>query len=297
MRRRLELLAPAKINLTLEAIGRRSDGYHELATIMQTIDLCDAVTIEPAETVSVEFGGEAAAGVPSDPEVELAQRAATLMSAWRKEPGGARILIEKRIPAGAGLGGGSSDAAAVIRGLNRLWGLDRDPKSLARSGAQLGSDVAFFIYCGSALCRGRGEMVDPLTDARAPAVTLFIPKERMANKTATMYSLLEKSDYTAGTATRGMADDIAIRGEVLLDGRNVFDRHAPRFGEGVAVAMDACNRAGFEVHLAGSGPAFFALKPRAALPAREAGLMEYLGIDAREHAFLGRDAALEVKET
>jgi 4-diphosphocytidyl-2-C-methyl-D-erythritol kinase len=297
MRRRLELLAPAKVNLTLEAIGRRSDGYHELATIMQTIDLCDTVTIEPAETLTVEFAGEAAGGVPSDPADELAHRAASLMAGWLKEPKGARIRIEKRIPAGAGLGGGSSDAAAVIRGLNRFWDLDREPKSLARSGAQIGSDVAFFIYCGSALCRGRGEMVDPLADARASAVTLFIPKQRIEDKTATMYSLLERSDYTAGTATRGMADDIAIRGEVLLDGRNVFDRHATRFGDGIAVAMDACRHAGLEVHLAGSGPAFFALQPMAALPDREAGLMEYLGIEVRQHAFLPRDAALEAKET
>ncbi|HXH23022.1 MAG TPA: 4-(cytidine 5'-diphospho)-2-C-methyl-D-erythritol kinase [Dehalococcoidia bacterium] len=294
---RLELRAPAKINLTLEVIGRRPDGYHELATIMQTIDLCDTVCIEAADSISIEFRGERAADVPFDPRQELAHRAADLMSGWLKAPRGARIVVDKQIPAGAGLGGGSSDAAAVLRGLNALWGLGRDAKSLARSAARLGSDVPFFIYCGSALCRGRGEIVDPLTDGRAAAVTLFLPKERIENKTATMYSLIQKSDYTAGTATRGMADDIAVRGEALLDGRNVFDRYAWRFGESVAVAMDACNRAGFEVHFAGSGPAFFALRPREELPPREAALMEYLGIEVRQHSFLPKEAALAVKET
>ena len=296
MTRRLELLAPAKINLTLEVIGRRADGYHEIATVMQTLDLCDAVTVEEADAISVEVSGPAAGGVPADREDELAYRAAVRMAAWLKGPRGARITLEKNIPAGAGLGGGSSDAAAVLRGLNQLWGLGREPKSLARLGAQLGSDVPFFVYCGSALCRGRGENVDPLADCRAPGVTLFLPPERIEAKTASMYSLIERSDFTAGTATRGVADDIAMRGEVA-DAKNVFDRHAARYGEKLPVAMEACNRAGFEVHLAGSGPAFFALRPKADLPPRELALMAWLGIEVRECAFLPREAALCIVES
>lgn len=295
MPRKLELLAPAKVNLTLEVLGKREDGYHEVATVMQTIDLCDRVTIEDAGELTLEVGGPAARGVPLDAADDLAYRAATRMAYWLKEPRGARIRVEKNIPVGMGLGGGSSDAAAVIRGLNLLWDLGREPASLGRSAAELGSDAPFFIHGGSALCRGRGERVDPLADCRPLELTLFLPSETPPGKTAALYREITSDDYTAGTATRGVVDDIAMRGEVT-DVRNVFDRHAARFGEKVVVAMEACNVAGFEVHLAGSGPAFFALRRASDLGARERGLMEYLQIEVRQARFLGRDEALSVRE-
>ncbi len=293
--RAIEVLAPAKINLTLEVLSKRRDGYHEIATVMQTIDLCDTVTLEDAAEISVEFQGEAAEGLPEDREQELAYQAATRMSRWLNEPRSVRISLHKRIPAGMGLGGGSSDAAAVIRGLNVLWGLNRESASLKRLAAEIGSDVAFFVYCGAALCRGRGEIVDPLPDGRAAHVTLFLPKERLADKTATMYGLLSRSDFTAGTTTRGVVDDIVMRGEVI-DAKNVFDKHAGRFGERLPLAMDACSRAGFDVHLAGSGPAFFALRPKSELPARELALMEWMEIEVRECTTLGREASLRIRE-
>lgn len=296
MSRAIELLAPAKINLTLEVLGRRRDGYHEVATVMQTIDLHDTIRIKAADGISVEVTGEAAAGVPADPENNLAHRAAVRMAYWLKEDRGAKISIEKRIPAGMGLGGGSSDAAAVLRGLNGLWRLGRGPDSLARSGAELGSDVPFFVYCGSAFCRGRGERVDPLADCKPSPVTLFLPSQGMEGKTAKMYSEITPSDFTDGTTTRGVVDDIAMRGEVMAGSRNVFDRHADVFSEKVPVAMDACNRADFEVHLAGSGPAFFALRRLEELPARERALMDFLGIRVIERSFLGREACLRVQE-
>lgn len=295
MRRTLELVAPAKINLTLEVLHKRDDGYHELATVMQTIDLCDRVRIEDADEISLQVMGPAAGGAPADVTQDLAHRAAMRMAYWLKEPRGARIRVEKHIPAGRGLGGGSSDAAAVIRGLNLLWGLDREPSSLTRSAAEMGSDAPFFIHGGSALCRGRGEKVDPLADCRPADLTLFLPAETIEGKTAALYAEITRDDFSAGTTTRGVVDDIAMRGEVT-DVRNVFDRHCAKFGENVAVAMEACNVAGFEVHLAGSGPAFFALRPKSQLGARELGLMDYLRIDVREHRFLSREDALAVRD-
>jgi 4-diphosphocytidyl-2-C-methyl-D-erythritol kinase len=293
--RAIELLAPAKLNLTLEVLSKRGDGYHEVATVMQSIDLCDTVTIEPAREISLDVMGEAAAGAPSNREEDLAFRAAKRMVYWLKEPRGARIRVHKRIPAGLGLGGGSSDAAAVMRGLNTMWGLGREPASLARSAAELGSDAAFFVHCGTALCRGRGELIDPLPDAQPARLTLFLPAETIESKTAVMYSGISRDDYTAGVESRGMVDDVVMRREIV-DVHNVFDRHVERFGEKVATAMEACRRAGFDVHLAGSGPAFFALNPLSELPARQAALMGYLGIQVRECTFLGREAALRVRE-
>ncbi len=234
--------------------------------------------------------------MPPDPEQDLAYRAAARMAYWAREPAGVKITLEKHIPAGMGLGGGSSDAAAVMRGLNQLWDLGRDAASLCRTAAELGSDAAFFIHCGTALARGRGERVDPLVDCKAGLVTLFLPTETLPDKTAAMYRHLTVADYSAGTSTRGMIDDIAMRGALVTDGRNVFDKHADAFGDNLPLAMEACARAGFEVHLAGSGPAFFALRPPAELAARELGLLEWMGIEVRECGFLGREEALRVRE-
>jgi len=159
----LELLAPAKINLTLEVLKRRDDGYHEVATLMQTIDMCDRLRIEPANTVALQLGGDALAGVPLEGPGNLAYRAAlALMEEAGDMALGARIILEKRVPAGSGLGGGSSDAAAVLRGLNRFWGLDLELEALSAVAARVGSDVSFFLHCGTAECRGRGEAVNPL---------------------------------------------------------------------------------------------------------------------------------------
>jgi 4-diphosphocytidyl-2-C-methyl-D-erythritol kinase len=291
----VEVLAPAKINLTLEILSKRADGYHEIASVMQTIDLCDAITVEDAEDITLEVTGEAVAGAPPDPEQDLALRAARRMAYWLKEARGARIRVHKRIPAGMGLGGGSSDAAAVMRALNVLWGLGRDQSSIARSAAELGSDAPFFVYGGTALCRGRGEVVDGLPDARPATLTLFLPPDTLPAKTASMYAGITKDDFTAGVESRGKVDDVVMKRDIV-DVRNAFDRHADRFGEKVAAAIEACRLAGLEVHLAGSGPAFFALAPLSALPAREAGLMEYLGIQVREHHFLPREDALRISE-
>ncbi|HEY7270772.1 MAG TPA: hypothetical protein VH951_13185, partial [Dehalococcoidia bacterium] len=262
---------------------------------MQTIDLCDTVTVEEAGAVTLEVAGPAAAGVPQDIERDLAFRAAQRMSYWLREPRGARIRVEKRIPAGLGLGGGSSDGAAVMRALNLLWDLGRDRASIARSAGDLGSDAPFFAYCGTALCRGRGEVVDGLPDAQPATLTLFLPQETLPDKTASMYAAITKDDWTAGVESRGKVDDVVMKRE-MADVRNVFDKHVDRFGEKLSAAMEACRFAGIEVHLAGSGPAFFALAPKSALPAREAGLMEYLGIEVCEQHFLSREEALRVRE-
>ena len=153
------LEAHAKINLTLEVLGVRSDGYHDLRSVVVPVPLHDDVVLEPADGVSV--------GMPGDlpQEKNLAWRAA---QALRRATGctqGVRIRIVKRIPAGAGLGGGSADAAAVLTGLNELWGLGLTQSRLCEIGATVGSDVPALALGGAVLMEGRGERVTPLADS------------------------------------------------------------------------------------------------------------------------------------
>ncbi|MCZ6636536.1 MAG: 4-(cytidine 5'-diphospho)-2-C-methyl-D-erythritol kinase [bacterium] len=151
----------AKVNLGLKILGRREDGYHDLVSIFQTVDLHDRLTFEPAEGGQIDL-------ICSDQslptgEENLIYRAVVLL---REETGvdrGVRIHLEKQIPVGAGLGGGSSDAATTLRALNRLWRLHLDARVLHRLAESLGSDVPFFLRPGTALATGRGEQLDYLS--------------------------------------------------------------------------------------------------------------------------------------
>jgi 4-diphosphocytidyl-2-C-methyl-D-erythritol kinase len=195
----LELIAPAKLNLTLEVLGGRPDGYHEIASVMQTIDLADHLRLEPADGIVLVATGDEAGALPEDAESNLAYRAAVALRYAAGRPDlGARISLDKRIPAGAGLGGGSSDAAAVLRGLNRVWRLDLDVPMLTRIAERLGSDVPFFLHGGSARVGGRGEAVDPLPDVEAFEAVLLLPRLEPDDKTARMYAALDDAGSGSG---------------------------------------------------------------------------------------------------
>jgi len=155
----LAVAAPAKINLFLELVARRLDGYHEIESVMQLVDLCDRVHLRKSRRgirLTVR-GAELPAG-----RGNLAYKAAALLLAAAGEPGGVEIRLEKRIPVAGGLGGGSSDAAAVLAGLNRLYELGHSREALQRLALQLGSDVPFFLGSSLALAGGRGEVLTPL---------------------------------------------------------------------------------------------------------------------------------------
>lgn len=164
--RSYSLIAPAKINLYLEIIGDRPDGYHELAMVLQSISLADQIDIRPIEidTIFVQCDN---AAVPND-NTNLAYRAAALMVQQFPEAmaqyGGVEITIKKRIPVAAGLAGGSTDAAAVLVGLDLLWQLGLTKAELELLAAQIGSDVPFCIKGGTALATGRGEVLSPLVN-------------------------------------------------------------------------------------------------------------------------------------
>jgi 4-diphosphocytidyl-2-C-methyl-D-erythritol kinase len=281
---RVSTLAPAKINWTLEVLGRRSDGYHEVRTVYQTISLCDRVRVSPADglelalRVSQGRGTDALAEVP--PSENLAYRAAELLwEASGRQPRGARIKLEKVIPAGAGLGGGSSDAAATLRALDRLWGLGLSSAELAQLGARLGADVPFFLFGGTALGRGRGEEVTPLPDVPSQRLLLVVPRRRTTGKTAAMYAGLRPEHFGDGGASERVA--AAIKAGVTPsddDIHNVFEAVAAEALPEAASAAEHCRRLGLRPHLAGSGPAQFALLRSDAESAREALAAERLDV-------------------
>ncbi|UFJ40533.1 4-(cytidine 5'-diphospho)-2-C-methyl-D-erythritol kinase [Brevibacillus humidisoli] len=157
---RISVKAPAKINLTLDVLSKRADGYHEVEMVMTTVDLADRVDLTLLESDEIHLDCSASF-VPVD-ERNHAYKAAKLLQERYGVQKGVRMYIDKQIPVAAGLGGGSSDAAAALRGLNMLWGLDLSLDELASIGAEIGSDVPFCVYGGTAFAQGRGEIVTPL---------------------------------------------------------------------------------------------------------------------------------------
>jgi len=169
---------------------------------------------------------------------------------------GARIRLDKRIPVAAGLGGGSSDAAAALRGLNKLWKLGRSDAQLAEAGAGLGSDVPFFLYGGTALAEGRGERVTPLLAPPPVWLVLLAPPFELPAKTKRMYAALTPTDFSDGSRTEALVGRIRGGGPVDDSGLyNVFERVAYEVFAGLDAYRDALLMAGARhVHLAGLGP-------------------------------------------
>jgi len=254
---RLRLMAPAKINWTLEVLGRRPDAFHNVKTVLQTIDLCDSLEIETAAELTLEATGE---GLPP-PEENLTIRAARLLRETTGYRGGARMRLAKNIPVAAGLGGGSSDAAAALRGLDRLWGLTLPPEQLVELAAEVGSDVPFFLRGGTALAEARGERITPLPDAPSTAILVIVPPLSIPEKTRRMYSLLGLKHYGDGAASDRLADALR-QGRPLKesDMYDVFGALAFRAFPELQTCRQALIQAGAgAVHLAGSGPALFVL--------------------------------------
>src|SRR5439155_11065908 len=152
--------APAKVNLFLEVLAKRADGYHEIATLMVAVSLYDRLEFKEDATGKISLTSDEAE-LDCGPD-NLVCRAARLLQERTGCPRGAAVTLGKQIPLAAGLGGGSSDAAATLAGLNELWQLGLPPAQLGALSAQIGSDVAFFFAAPAAWCTGRGEKVSPL---------------------------------------------------------------------------------------------------------------------------------------
>ncbi|MEW6233614.1 MAG: 4-(cytidine 5'-diphospho)-2-C-methyl-D-erythritol kinase [Chloroflexota bacterium] len=250
--------AYAKINLTLDILGRRPDGYHEIASVMQAISLHDTLVFSKGPGLCVECSDRRLAGPDN-----LVHRAAELL---RREMGGvqgARVRLTKRIPLAAGLGGGSSDAACALLGLNALWRLGLGQERLAELASRLGSDVPFFLTGGTALVQGRGERVTPLPPPAPAWLVLAVQPVGVSAKTRTLYEALQPGDYTDGSATRRMVEDIERQGRI--DPRltfNAFEPLAFRLFPELERVRTAMLEAGASlVRLSGSGPAMFTIVP------------------------------------
>ena len=168
----LTIKAPAKINWFLEIKGKRPDGYHEIETVMQSVSLFDEIRVSDSDTLDLTCNIEL-----GDTKQNLVYRAAEILQREHAPSRGAHIVLKKQVPHGAGLGGGSSDAANALVALNRLWGLGLGHDRLRELVAQVGSDCAFFVEGGTALCTGRGEVVTPLQDLAGLHLVILYPND------------------------------------------------------------------------------------------------------------------------
>lgn len=213
----LKLRARAKINLTLDVIGKREDGYHNLCMVMQTLALYDGVYMKKIEKPVVRLKTNLA-WLPTD-QRNLASRAAMLLREKFHIPEGVFILLEKRIPVAAGLAGGSADCAAVLVGMNRLFKLGLTQRELMEIGLTLGSDIPYCIMRGTALAEGRGERLRRITPP-CPPCHVVLAKIPVNVSTAYVYQHLDLKSITKRPDTNKMLDAIA-QGDIRAVGENL----------------------------------------------------------------------------
>jgi 4-diphosphocytidyl-2-C-methyl-D-erythritol kinase len=251
---RLRLKAPAKVNLVLEVLGRRPDGFHEIRSVVQQITLFDRLEAQLASTLSLE---PPLPSVASDENLVL--RAAKLLQERAKRTDGAQLRLAKGIPVGAGLGGGSSDAAAALRLLSQLWKLEPGHMDLPMLASQLGSDVPLFLTAGASLLSGRGEVVQPVPGLRGGWFVIVAPPWREARKTALVYSAVQPEDFGNGrasqAATERLLDGGGFDADLLLNGLEPAARRV--FPSLAAFQRELTLQSGHQFVLAGAGPALF----------------------------------------
>jgi len=247
--------APAKINLTLEIMGSRPDGYHEIRSIMQTLSLCDNMIFEENDKTTITC---------DKPEWSadkgLVSKAITLIRGTTGCEKGVNIRINKNIPTSAGLGGDSSAAAATLLALNNLWELKLPKDALLKMATELGSDVTFFLYGGTALCEGRGEIVETLPEMPKRWVVVIMPKVTVPpEKTKTLYGSLKKDHYSFGLITSEVMKEMEegiLRSSLTNDFEEIAFKVYPELQEQWKQILDI---GADNLHLAGSGPALFSL--------------------------------------
>lgn len=251
----LTVHTPAKINLTLDVTGRRADGYHTLESIFQTVGCYDTVTLTKAPgDITLETPG----GAPCPLEKNTAYRAAEAFFAHTGIGGGVTLALTKRIPQQAGMGGGSADAAAVLAGLDRLYGTRLSPEALTELAAKIGADVPFCLVGGTALVRGIGEQVEPLPSLPPVSVVIAQPPEGV--DTAAAYRALDgctirhRPDHPAALAALQEGNAAALWRQVI----NVFEPALALPGV-AAIRREMAAFAPLASQMTGSGSAVFGL--------------------------------------
>ena len=251
--------AYAKINLALEVLGKRNDGYHEVSTVLHAVGIADYLTFKPS--VGLTLVSNISAIHEND---NLVIKAAKILQKATNCFAGAEIHLEKQIPLSSGLGGGSSDAAATLLGLNKLWGLGIPKEQLLELGTKLGADVAFFIHgYGCAHGVGRGDILTPLPSLYGKWVVILYPEiPTPAHKTATIYSQLSEREFSDGSNVIDLITALKTKVNVYSKHcSNVFsDRFItevfPGIGEHIRVFMEL---GADHVTMSGTGPALYTL--------------------------------------
>lgn len=241
---RVTVRVPAKLNLGLEVLRRRDDGYHDLATIFQAIDLYDEFTVEPAD--ELEYRGDPR--IP--PDIDIARRAFLEIGSERSWTG--RITVRKQIPIAGGLGGGSSDAALALR----LAALDDSHFDTLTRARAFGADVPFFLHGGTALGRGIGDRLEPLP---TPAwwFVIVVPELRIERKTATLFSRLTPDDFSSGGRVEALAARLRSGSpELPAELPNAFARQVFSYPRAAALS-DLLRDVTGRVALSGAGPSLF----------------------------------------
>lgn len=258
--REIQVEAPAKLNLTLDVTGKRTDGYHDMRMVMQSVSLCDRLTLrtEPGEGLALTTD---AGFLPVDRSnlavsAALALREATGVD-WRK----LTIELEKHIPVCAGTAGGSSDAAAVLRGLNDLLSLGLTRQELAKIGEKVGSDVPYCVMGGTALCTGRGEVVEPLT--ALPPCYLVLAKPAFPISTPQLFSELDRTKVRLRPDTEGVVDALS-RGDLKGVAQRLYNVFEAVLPEGKKAQVEELKRLLLEkgalgACMSGTGPTVFGL--------------------------------------
>lgn len=248
----------AKINLTLEILGKREDGFHEISSVFQTISLHDILHFQEDSELVVETNLE-----NLNTQDNLVYRAGKLLKDFMNVKFGAKIFVDKNIPVAAGLGGGSSNAATTLIGLNKLWNLNLNLEQLACLGSQLGSDVSFFLYGGTAHVSGKGEIVSKLPPLNQMKVILIFPNNCLStvkkNKTALAYSFLNEKNYTNGQNTDNLLESIYKTNRIDCSKFfNSFQDIYPKVFNDYLNPFNLLNQQGvMKCYVSGSGPALF----------------------------------------
>jgi 4-diphosphocytidyl-2-C-methyl-D-erythritol kinase len=262
--KRLTLISPAKINLYLDVLGRRPDGYHELATLFERVSLADTLTLTVTRTPGIKIASNDPR-IPCD-ETNLAHKAAVLLFKESGVKAGCRIHIKKVIPIGGGMGGGSSNAACVLMGLNRLLGKKLSKKRLIELADRLGSDVAFFILEKPfAVGRGRGNQLEPVRMNRPLRLWHVLVAPPVQALTAAVYRAYDAGDFRL--TTPGLDVNICLsylrkRDAISLD-RCLFNRLSEVVYRSMSLVSDLkrdlCEFGKVNVHMSGSGTTLFTI--------------------------------------
>jgi len=259
--------APAKINLLLDVLRKREDGYHEVQMVMTMVDLADRLELEEIDGDRILLTTQALF-IPTD-EKNLAFQAARLVKERCGVTRGVRIRLDKRIPVAAGLAGGSSDAAAVLRGLNRLWGLGLTLEELEAMGAELGSDVPFCVRQGTAVATGRGEKLESAPSP--PHCWVILAKPPVNVSTADIYGKLKVNEIAAHPSLERMLKALRERSfQGICDSLgNVLETVTLQLYPEVAQIKECMAKLGADgVLMSGSGPTVFGLVAKESKAAR-----------------------------